>query len=90
MSDYRRYGFVIGFIDHFQVVTTNNYYTIADFHTTNHSTLSFLSIFPLVLLGNSSPQWLFLYSVFTRRFLVTNLSNGEYSASVARWLTLHR
>jgi hypothetical protein len=27
------------FIDHFQVVTTNNYNTIADFHTTNHSTL---------------------------------------------------
>jgi hypothetical protein len=25
---------VIGFIDHLQVVTTNNYYTIADLHTT--------------------------------------------------------
>jgi hypothetical protein len=23
-------------IDHLQVVTTNNYYTIADFHTTTH------------------------------------------------------
>jgi hypothetical protein len=30
MSDSRR-GF--GFIDHLQVVTTNNYNTIADFHT---------------------------------------------------------
>jgi hypothetical protein len=32
------------FIDHSQVVTTNNYYIIADFHTTDHSTLSFLSL----------------------------------------------
>jgi hypothetical protein len=37
------FGLVIGFIDHLQDVTTNNYYTIADFHTTNHSTLSVLS-----------------------------------------------
>jgi hypothetical protein len=39
---------VIGFIDHLQVVTTNNYYIIADFHNTNHSTLSLLSLSPLV------------------------------------------
>jgi hypothetical protein len=26
------------FIDHLQIVTMNNYNTIADFHTTNHST----------------------------------------------------
>jgi hypothetical protein len=32
------------FTDHLQVITTNNYYTIADFHTTNHSTLSVLSL----------------------------------------------
>jgi hypothetical protein len=32
-------------IDHFQVVTTNNYYTIADFHTINHTTLSSKSAF---------------------------------------------
>jgi hypothetical protein len=72
------------FIDHLQVVTTENYNTTADFHTTNHSTLSLLS-----LLVNPSPQWLFLCSVFTRRFLATNVSNGDSSASVARWLTLH-
>jgi hypothetical protein len=41
------------------------------------------------LIGNGSPQWLFLCNVLIRRFLVTNLSNGESSASVARWLTLH-
>jgi hypothetical protein len=29
-------------------LTTNNYYTIADFHTTNQSTLSLLSLFSLV------------------------------------------
>jgi hypothetical protein len=37
------------FIDHAQVVTTNNYNTIADFHTTNHSTLSLLSLLSLVV-----------------------------------------
>jgi hypothetical protein len=36
------------FIDHLQVVTTNNYNTIAGFHTTNHSTLSLLSLHSLV------------------------------------------
>jgi hypothetical protein len=72
------------FIDHLQVVTTNNYNTIAEFHTTNNSTLSLLS-----LLGDSSPQWLFLCTVFTRHFLVKNLSNGDSSASVASRLTLH-
>jgi hypothetical protein len=33
------------FIDHLQVVTTNNYNTIADFNTTNHFTLSSQSTF---------------------------------------------
>jgi hypothetical protein len=31
-----------------EVVTTNNYYTIADFHTTSHSTLSLLGLLSLV------------------------------------------
>jgi hypothetical protein len=69
---------------HLQVVTPNNYYTIADLHTTNHSQMSCLN-----LRGNSSPQWLFMCSVITRCFLVTNLNNGDPSASVALWLTLH-
>jgi hypothetical protein len=37
------------FIDHLQVVITNNYDTIADFHTTNHSTPSLLSLLSLVV-----------------------------------------
>jgi hypothetical protein len=69
-------GLVNIFIDHLQVVTTNNYNTIADFHT--KSSVSFHSS----LLGNNSQQWLFLCNSFTRRFLVTNLNNGDSSASV--------
>jgi hypothetical protein len=82
-------GMVIEFIDNLQVVTKNSYYTIFDLHTTNHSTLCLLSLFPTVFLGNSSPQCLFLCSAFTRYFLVTNLSNGDYFGSVARCLRLH-
>jgi hypothetical protein len=33
---------------HLHVVTTNNYNTLADFHTTNHSTLSLLNLLSLV------------------------------------------
>jgi hypothetical protein len=47
-SDYRR-GLVNRFIDHLQVVSTNKYNTVADFHTTNHSTLSLLSMLSLVV-----------------------------------------
>jgi hypothetical protein len=35
----------MGFIDHLQIVTTNNYNTTADFHPTKHYTLSLLSCF---------------------------------------------
>jgi hypothetical protein len=42
-------GVWIGYIDHLQVVTTNNCYTIADFHIPNYSTLSLLSLFPVVV-----------------------------------------
>jgi hypothetical protein len=41
-------GLVNRFIDHLKVVTTNNYNTNAGFHTTNHSTLSLLSLHSLV------------------------------------------
>jgi hypothetical protein len=33
------FGFIIGFIAYLQVVTTNNYNTVTDLHTTKHSTL---------------------------------------------------
>jgi hypothetical protein len=51
------FGLVIGFIDHVQVVTTNN--TVADFYTTHHFTLNFVSLLSLVFVaalnnGNSS------------------------------------
>jgi hypothetical protein len=35
---------VNGLSDHSQVITTNNYYTVADFYTTNHTTLSLLCL----------------------------------------------
>jgi hypothetical protein len=37
------------FIDRLQVVTTNNYNINADFYTTNHSTLSLLSLISLIV-----------------------------------------
>jgi hypothetical protein len=36
-------------IDHLQVVTTNNYNIIANFHTPNYSTLSLHSLHSLVV-----------------------------------------
>jgi hypothetical protein len=72
------FGLVNRFIDYLHVVTTNIYNTITDFHTTNHSTLSLLSIPSRVT------------SVCIRRFQVMNLSHGDFSTSVSRWLTVHK
>jgi hypothetical protein len=59
------------FIYYPQDVITNNYNSIADFHTTDHSRLSILSLFPLV----STRQQLSVMAIplqdFTRRLLVT-------------------
>jgi hypothetical protein len=63
-------GFWIGFIDHLQVVTTNNYATVADFHTLQITTAHAIS-FPAC-------------SVFARLFLVTISNNGYSSASVIK------
>jgi hypothetical protein len=77
-------GLVSRFIDHLQVMTTNNCNTIADFHTTNHSTLSLLNLLSLVFTWSQ----LSTMAVPLQCFLVLNLSNGDFSASIACWLTL--
>jgi hypothetical protein len=46
---YTWFELVNRFVDHIQIVSTNNYNTIADFHTTNHSTLRLLSLVSLVV-----------------------------------------
>jgi hypothetical protein len=51
-------GLVIGFINHLQVITTNNYYAVADLHNSQSHHTNLLSLFPLV---------------FTIRFLATDL-----------------
>jgi hypothetical protein len=73
------------FIDHLQVVITNNFKSTAVLHAKNHSAQVLSGYFHNYLFGNSSPKWLFLCNVFTTCFLVTNVSNGDSSA----WLTLH-
>jgi hypothetical protein len=86
ISDYRRgLDWWIDLLTQ-QVVTTNNYNIIADFHTTDQSTLkssqsTFTSLYLVRAVHNG------ICSVFTGRFLVTN--QWRFSASVARWLTLH-
>jgi hypothetical protein len=43
------FGLLIRFINHLQVVTTNNYYTIADLHNLQSLHTNLLSLFPLVI-----------------------------------------
>jgi hypothetical protein len=66
------------FIEHLQMVTTNIYNTVSDFHTTNHPTLSsqaaFISLYLVTTLNNGYSS-----AVFT---LVTNLNSGDSSTSV--------
>jgi hypothetical protein len=69
-------GWVIRFIDHSQVVTTAKYNTVADSHTTNHSTLNLLSVISLV---------------FTICLLATDLSqaNGNFKSRMkSSWHSL--
>jgi hypothetical protein len=42
------FGLVIGFINHLQVVTTINYYTVADSHNLQLLHTNLLSLFSLV------------------------------------------
>jgi hypothetical protein len=72
------------FIDHLQVVTT---YKLLQ-HYRPFAYYKWLHASAFIRLYFVAPQqWLFLCTVFTRRFLVTNLRNADSSASVARWLT---
>jgi hypothetical protein len=78
------------FIDHLQVVTTNNYYAIDDFHTTDHSTLkssqfAFTGLYLVTPLRNGYSSATFSLDVFWEK----NLSIGDSSASVGSWLTHH-
>jgi hypothetical protein len=79
------FGLVNRFNDPIKVVTTRtiNYNIVADFHTKpSQSTCTSLCV--VTALHNG-----LLCSVFTGRYPLTNLSNGDSFASVARWLTLH-
>jgi hypothetical protein len=62
----RGFGLEIGFIDHLQIVTTRNYNAIANCHTLQ------------ITAAHVKP----LQSVFTCRFPVIDLNNGDSSASV--------
>jgi hypothetical protein len=63
-SDYwRDFGLEVGFFDHLQVVTTNNYNTIANFHTLQITAAHAKSF----------------QCAFTSRFPVTDLNNGDSS-----------
>jgi hypothetical protein len=60
------FGLEMGFIDHLQVVTTKNYNTVYNFHSSQITTAHPKSF----------------QSAFTSLFPVTDLNNGDSSASV--------
>jgi hypothetical protein len=55
------FGMVVGFINHSQVVATNNYNTVPDLHNLQSLHYNLLSLLPLV---------------FIIRFLATDLNTG--------------
>jgi hypothetical protein len=71
------------FIDHLQAVTANNFNTIADFHTTNHSTLSSQSAFTgrylVTALNNGYSSTMFSLDVSCYRILTTEILQLPWS-----------
>jgi hypothetical protein len=66
------FGLVIGFIDHVQFVTTNNYNTAPDLHNLQLLHYNLLSLFPLV---------------FTIRLLATDLNTDTTTVSHSKYYT---
>jgi hypothetical protein len=63
MRDYRRSLLVIGFIEHLQKVTTNNFDGLTEIHTTkNHCNYSTRTVFSVCC-------------IFSSRYVVTDLNN---------------
>jgi hypothetical protein len=74
------------FIDHLQVVITNNYYAIADYRTTNHSTLKSSQSISTTLYLVIALHYGYSSAVSSLEFPGTN---GDSLDSFACWLTLH-
>jgi hypothetical protein len=60
------FGLVIGYTEHLQIVTTSNYNAIDNLHNLQ------------ITIAHAKPS----QSAFTSRFPVTDLNNGDFSASV--------
>jgi hypothetical protein len=67
---------VSGFIDHLRVVTINKYKSVADFHTTNHSTLNLL--FAFTSLRSIPLNLRFLATDFNTRTITVTLQISLY------------
>jgi hypothetical protein len=78
------FGLVNRLIDHLYTAhgTTSNYNTIVYFHTSNHSTLSLLSLLSPVVAVTALNNAYSFRNVFTGRFLVTTLKKEDFSAFV--------
>jgi hypothetical protein len=79
MCDYGRVFWIIGFIDYLQVVTTNNYNTIVDFHTLQITTAFFpaCAVFIRHFLVTDSNNGYSSFSVFKSRTELTKLQTSS-------------